>query len=133
MTQPTFVPITEADQVRPALRLSVPGAWVPQRPAEARNPRLVAGKGRGRPGPDQGFALKLARRVADGARLTEGESIDDAVLGCALIASRRAGTSGRAPSIHDVRLAFIIWGYLGEAPPALVAERAAAFRSLGHD
>ena len=27
MTQPTFVPIAEADQVRPAMHLDVPGIW----------------------------------------------------------------------------------------------------------
>ena len=34
MTQPSFVPIVEADQVRPALRLSTPGPWTPSRVAE---------------------------------------------------------------------------------------------------
>jgi len=34
MTQPTFVPIAEADQVRPARHLHVPGSWTQSRPAE---------------------------------------------------------------------------------------------------
>ena len=42
MTQPTFVPITEADQVRPARHLHVPEAWTTSRPAELRTPTAPA-------------------------------------------------------------------------------------------
>ena len=60
MTQPTFVPITEADQVRPARHLHVPEAWTASRPAELRTPTALQGTQRGTPGPDAGFALRLA-------------------------------------------------------------------------
>ena len=63
MTQPSFVPIAEADQVRPSLRLEVPGGWTTDRPAELQIPIRPAGRSMGTPGSDQGFALRLARAV----------------------------------------------------------------------
>jgi len=134
MTQPSFVPITEADQVRPALHLQVPAAWAPGRPAELRTPSRPIGRGMGTPGPDQGFALRLAHRFAGRLRLAEGESAEDVMIGCAVLASRRSGLFGRAPSIHDLTVAFTLWGFLADgAPDDLVAARRAAFRSASHD
>jgi hypothetical protein len=40
---------------------------------------------------------------------------------------------GRAPSIHDVRLALNLWGFLEDAPAELKATRRAAFSGVGHD
>jgi hypothetical protein len=133
MTQPSFVPIAEADQVRPARRLSLPTAWTPTRPAELRTPAHPGGRNLGRPGPDQGFALSLANRMVSQLHLAPGESAHDAALGCALLASRRAGLYGRAPSIYDVRLAFTIWGFLDNAPADLIEERRQAFSAVSHD
>jgi hypothetical protein len=87
----------------------------------------------GTPGSDQGFALKLARRFADRLRLSGDESIDDVLIGAALVASRRAGLVGRAPSVHDLAAALSLWGFLDEAPPGLVAVRRRAFRAASHD
>ena len=69
MTQPTFVPISEADQVRPARHLHVPEAWTTNRPAELRTPTAWGGKGVGTPGSDAGFALRLVRRFAHDLKL----------------------------------------------------------------
>jgi hypothetical protein len=55
------------------------------------------------------------------------------VLGVALVASKRAALFGRAPCVHDVRLALNLWGFLGDAPADVVAARRAAFSSLSHD
>jgi len=133
MTQPSFVPITEADQVRPARQLKTPEAWSTNRPAELKIPRRPSGPGFGNPGPDQGFALSLAHRMVDRLELTTDESTHDAVAACALVAAKRAGAFGRAPSIYDVTFAFTLWGCLGDAPHDLVAERVAAFGSAAHD
>jgi hypothetical protein len=54
------------------------------------------------------------------------------VAGCIGIAMRRAAMYGRAPVIHDVELAFTIWGYLGEAPEDLVEYRRHAFQSVAN-
>jgi hypothetical protein len=133
MTQPTFVPISEADQVRPARHLHVPGAWTTSRPAELRTPTALRGPSVGTPGPDAGFALRLARRFEHDLRLTEGETEHDVLLGCALIAARRAALYGRAPSIYDVQVALALWGFLVDAPADLVATRRLAFSSVSHD
>jgi hypothetical protein len=133
MTQPTFVPISEADQVRPARHLHVPGAWTATRPAELGGPTAISGRSVGTPGPDAGFALRLARRYEHDLKLTEGEHAHDVLLGCALIAAKRSALVGRAPCIYDVQLALALWGFLVDAPPAVVAARKAAFASVAHD
>ncbi len=133
MTQPTFVPIAEADQVRPARHLHVPGAWTTDRPAELVGPTMRRGANIGTPGPDSGFALRLAHRFEEKLELGEGESPHDVLLGVALVASKRAALFGRAPCIYDVRLALNLWGFLGEVPEEVRAARRAAFSSLSHD
>ncbi len=133
MTQPSFVPIAEADQVRPSLRLEVPGSWTTDRPAELRIPIRPAGPGMGTPGSDQGFALRLARRFEAKLRLAPDESPEDVIVGVALLAARRSGLLGRAPSVHDVRAALNLWGFLDDAPADVVDARRRAFRSVAHD
>jgi hypothetical protein len=133
MTQPTFVPIAEADQVRPARHLQVPGAWTTSRPAELVGPTMRRGADIGTPGPDSGFALRLAKRFEDDLRLDEGESAHDVLLGAALVGSKRAALLGRAPCIHDVRLALDLWGFLDDAPADVRAARRVAFSSISHD
>ena len=116
MTQPTFVPIAEADQVRPARHLHVPGTWTASRPAEMVGPTRARGRALGTPGPDSGFALRLARRFEHQVKLTEGESEHDVLCGAALVAAKRAALFGRAPSIYDVLFALNLWGFLVHAP-----------------
>ena len=133
MTQPTFVPIAEADQVRPARHLHVPGPWTTSRPAELAGPTMRRGAGIGTPGPDSGFALRLAHRFEDEVKLGEGETAHDVLLGVALVASKRAALFGRAPCIHDVRFALNLWGFLDEPAADVRAARRAAFSSISHD
>jgi hypothetical protein len=133
MTQPTFVPISEADQVRPARHLHVPGAWTASRPAELRGPTALSGRSVGTPGPDAGFALRLARRFEHDLKLGQGENEHDALFGVALIAARRAALVGRAPCIYDVQFALNLWGFLGDASADLQATRRAAFSAVSHD
>jgi hypothetical protein len=134
MTQPTFVPITEADQVRPARHLHVPEAWTTNRPAELKTPTAPRGRSVGTPGPDAGFALRLSRRFAHDLKLKEGEHEHDVLLGCALIAARRAALFGRGPSIYDLQVALGLWGFLvDDASEGLLAARRQAFSSVAHD
>lgn len=134
MTQPTFVPISEADQVRPSLRLEDARPWTQDRPAELRFPVRPGGRTRGAPGPDQGYALRLARRFVDRLRLQPGENEEDAVVGSAILASRRAALLGRAPTVHDVELALALWGFLEDDPPeGLLEARRLAFSSAARD
>lgn len=133
MTQPTFVPIAEADQVRPARHMHVPGSWTTSRPAELTVPEHPRGRSMGTPGPDSGFALRLANRFEHELKLDQGETEHDVALGVALVAAKRAALFGRAPSVYDVRFALNLWGFLEEAPAGLKAARRAAFSSISHD
>jgi len=94
VTQPSFVPVIEADQVRRAYQLHVPSVWTASRPSELRGTRAPSGSFLGTPGPDQGFALKLARRFEDRLVLAPGEHAEDALSGCTAVAMRRAAAFG---------------------------------------
>ena len=133
MTQPTFVPIAEADQVRPAMHLDVPGIWITDRPAELVGPTMRKGANIGTPGTDSGFALRLSHRFAEQLQLGEGESTHDVLFGVGLVASKRAALFGRAPCIYDVRLALNLWGFLDDAPADVRTTRRALFSSISHD
>jgi hypothetical protein len=64
-------------------------------------------------------------------RVQPGENVADALKGCSLIALRRASLYGRAPVIHDVKIALTIWGFLDDAPPSeLVATRLPLFEGV---
>jgi hypothetical protein len=132
VTQPSFVPVVEADQVRRAYQLHVPEIWTTSRPSELRGTRAPSGTFLGTPGPDQGFALKLARRFEDRLVLGTGEQPEDAMVGCTAVAMRRAASFGRAPVIHDLTLAFTLWGFLVGAPADLIKAREPLFRSASH-
>ena len=118
MTQPTFVPITEADQVRPARHLHVPEAWTTSRPAELRTPTAPERSQHRHPrSPTPGSRCAWPGASRTDLKLTEGETEHDVLLGSALIAARRAALFGRGPSIYDVQVALALWGFLVDSPP----------------
>ena len=130
MAAPEFVPTTKDQQPRRGLGLPPARPWVATRPGElgAAQPE---GPSLGHPGPDQGYALKLARRFVDRLVL-DGVLADDAVAGCLGVGLRRASLFGRAPMIHDLDVAFRVWGFLGGAPAELVELRAPLFEAAAH-
>ena len=109
----------------------VPSSWDPDRPGVVEGLQPV-GAGMGSQGPDQGFALTIAKRLAPKLHLQGRERLDDAVRGCVGIALRRASLFSRAPVVHDVTLAFTIWGFFDEHPPEdLVGRRPTLFEGVG--
>ncbi len=132
MPQPEYVPIATSDRVRPAERLPVPAAWTASRPADLDGPDHPSGQALGTPGPDQGYALRLARHFRDRLVLTDGISAEDAIAGGLGGGLRRAALFGRAPVIHDLELSFTLWGFLGGAPDDLIADRRALFAGAAH-
>jgi hypothetical protein len=86
----------------------------------------------GAPGPDQGYVYVLARRFRDRLTLAPDEDVDDAIAGCAAVALKRASLFGRAPVVHDLTVAFTIWGFLGDAPPDLIAFRQPLFAGVSN-
>jgi hypothetical protein len=110
----------------------VPDGWSPARPG-AVDGLQPTGERMGAMGPDQGFALTIANKLVPRLELADGERLDDAVRGCVGIALRRASLFSRAPVVHDLTLAFGIWGFFDEQPPAdLLARRAELFEGVGN-
>jgi len=133
MAAPEYVPTDPMARLR-AYRSSPrrPESWVADRPGE-----LPEGQPRGErfgsPGPDLGFALKIARTFDDRLHLAEGEDHHDVVGGAVAIAMKRSSLFGRAPVVHDLTVAYTIWGFLDPAPEAdLVALRRKMFEGVGH-
>jgi hypothetical protein len=132
VAQPTFVPVPDADRVRPSIPAPIPTKSRANRPGELRAPTVPHGPGVGTTGPDQGYALSLARRLAPRLRLAGGEDRHDVSLGVALLGSRRAGLAGRAPCSHDLDAAASLFGYLDDAPEDLIAYRRGLFKGVCH-
>ncbi|MEQ1872949.1 MAG: hypothetical protein ABL953_04405 [Ilumatobacteraceae bacterium] len=110
----------------------VPDAWVPDRPAEVVGFQ-PSGDRLGYQGPDQGYALKLAKGFTDRLQLQPGEKAHDAIAGCLGVALRRASIFGRAPVVHDLTIAFTIWGFLGRRhAEELLEMRRSLFTGIGH-
>jgi hypothetical protein len=133
MAAPEFVPVPPA--VRPRSYYSpdhVPEPWLADRPADLKAGQ-PAGPRLGYQGPDQGYALVLAERCRGKLHLQPGESEDDAIRGCLNVALRRASLLGRAPVIHDLTVAFTIWGFLDPDPPRQLVElRRRLFAGVHH-
>lgn len=135
MAAPEHVPVKPGQQVRtygsPPRRSD---SWRPDRPADfADEHSQPHGDLFGSPGPDQGYALKLARLVEPELRLTDGEHARDALAGIVAIGLKRASLHGRAPVIHDLRVAATVFGYLdAAADPVLVRLRKGLFEEVGH-
>src|SRR4051794_14754374 len=133
MAVPEFVPVKPIDDVRdyesPPRR---PDQWHADRPGDlgGAHPR---GDRLGSPGPDQGYAIKLAREVFLPQLHLGAVSGDDAVAGCLGVALKRASLFGRAPVTHDLKVAFTVWGFLDAKPATeLVRLRERLFAEVAH-
>ena len=133
MAAPKFAPVSPTDVVRTYESPEyVPTPWEPDRPAEIVG-RQPVGERLGYQGPDQGYVLTLAERCRSKVIATTGESVNDAIAGCVNIALRRASLFGRAPVIHDLTIAFTVWGWLDTGAPAeLVARRKELFEGVAN-
>jgi hypothetical protein len=131
MAAPNYVPVPLVDLPRQEEPPKPPDSWWANRPGD-----LVAGQPvgpkLGRQGPDQGYALTLARRFDEKLYVFEGENKEDAVAGCVGVALKRASLFGRAPVIHDLDLAFRLFGFVGTAPADLVEFRRPLFEEARH-
>lgn len=135
MAAPEFVPTKPTD--RPRSYGSPPrydDAWNADRPGElvgqGGQPDTDAGRV-GAPGPDQGYVLKLVPLLRDELHLADREHLGDVERGCVAIALKRASLYGRAPVVHDLRVAYTLWGFLdADAPAELVTERRTRFEGV---
>src|SRR4029453_5330144 len=106
-----------------------PQSWRPDRPGDSdtgfeRGDRFCA------QGPDQGYVYVLARRFEGQLQLAADEREEDALVGCTGVALKRASLFGRAPVVHDMTVALTVWGFLGDAPPDLIAFRQPLFAEV---
>lgn len=133
MAAPQFVPTPVLARIKAyESNEHVPEPWKADRPGELSG-RQPQGTRLGYQGPDQGYAIGLAKRFADKITVMRGESAADAMRGCLNIALRRASLFGRAPVIHDLTSAFTMWGFLDSNPPEdLVALRRPAFEGVAN-
>ena len=136
MAQPPYVPHAPGKTARhytsPPQRR---GGWRADRPGELAPGPQPAGEGFGHQGPDQGYALRLARSFVPQLALQAGEKARDVVAGCVTVAMKRASLFGRAPVSADLQVAFDHWGYLDAAASGeVVASRRELFAGAGgHD
>lgn len=131
MAAPKFSPVPPTLHARSyASPDYVPSTWAPDRPGDIEGFQPV-GTRLGDQGPDQGYALRIASQMRPKLELQPGEHADDAIRGCVGVALRRASMYSRAPVVHDLTIAFTIWGFLDADPPAdLVALRGSMFEGL---
>jgi len=133
MAAPKFTPVAPTDAPRAyGSPEHVPASWAPDRPGEivGFQPRGVQ---LGAQGPDQGFAIKIANALRPQLHVGERDNVDDVIRGCLGVALRRASLFSRAPVVHDLTIAFTVWGYLDPDPPAdLVEMRTPLFEGLRH-
>jgi hypothetical protein len=135
MAAPEFVP-TRPNEAPRAYR-SPPrrdDEWLTDRPAEVvgegGQPDPDAGR-MGAPGPDQGYALTLIPLLRPELHLAPGEDVRDVEAGGFAIATKRSALFGRAPVLHDLRVAYTVWGALDpQCASELVAERRHRFEGI---
>ena len=131
MAAPEYVPVSLADMPRQEDAPKPPDSWRADRPGDLKAGQPVGPK-LGSQGPDQGYALGLARRLEGTIYVFEGESKEDAIAGAVAVALKRASRFGRAPVIYDLEFAFRLFGFIGTAPPDLVTFRQKLFEAARH-
>ena len=140
MSAPQYVPISPAVPVRsyesPPRR---PESWTTDRPGELVGDGVVERAGQpsgdrlGSPGPDPGYVYTLLSGFRSKVHLEPGETWKDVAAGAAAVALKRASLFGRAPVIHDLTVAFGVWGFFDDDPDGdLLNLRRSAFAEVGH-
>ncbi|HVX17515.1 MAG TPA: hypothetical protein VHA73_05740 [Acidimicrobiales bacterium] len=135
MAAPEYVPTSPSDAPR-LVWVSTPRRpepWLADRPGDFPRDAQPRGDRLGSPGPDLGYAYKLLGLFADKLHLADGEHRRDAEAGAVQIAMKRSSLFGRAPVVHDLTVAFTVWGFLDESPDdELVETRRQLFEGAGH-
>jgi hypothetical protein len=132
--------VSATRDARPRRKTPMPPAkpWRATRPGETVGHVHPQGGAFGYQGPDQGYALHLARPFEHDVDLAPGERWEDVEYGILGVASRRANLFGRAPIKDDVEVALLAWGFLPDAAArhlveTLVRARRPLFADVVHD
>lgn len=131
MAAPEYVPTSTTARKHYTSPPNRDGAWNPDRPGEVVGAYEPGGRALGSPGPDQGFVFHLIGLFDDEIHLAVGEHRSDVDAGCIAVALKRASVFGRAPIVHDLRIAYTLFGFLdASAPDDLVAQRKELFAEV---
>jgi hypothetical protein len=109
MAQQPNIELRSFDRPRDEGRPNPELRWVPDRPGEFTGSGVPWGGAFGMPGPDAGYALKLA--AGRSLILADNEHRADANAVVAAVAAARASLSRRGPTKPDVDAAIVILGY----------------------
>jgi len=128
MAQQPNIELRSSDRPRDEGHPNPERRWIPDRPGEFSGSGVPWGGAFGMPGPDAGYALKLA--VGRDLVLAENEHRADANAAVAAVAAARASLSRRGPAKPDIDAAIVILGYDAEGDFGPI--RAAAIAGAAH-
>ena len=133
MAAPEFVPTSPTASKHYQSPPQRGSGWSATRPGESVGADDAGVAALGAQGPDQGYAVTLTKVFANKLHLQDGEHRSDVDAGCVAVATKRSSLFGRAPVVHDLRIAYTLFGYLDADPdPALVEFRKKAFAEVHH-
>ena len=133
MAAPEYVPESPTQTKHYASPPQREGGWSADRPGEVVGAGEAHVSSLGSQGPDQGYALTLTKVFADKLHLRDGEHRSDVDAGAVAVAMKRASIFGRAPVVHDLRIAYTLFGYLDPKPDAdLIELRKDLFAEVHH-
>jgi hypothetical protein len=135
MAQPSFSPVTIKDKVGHYHPLENPERMSFSRPAELRgqNPSPIPALS-GNPGPDQGYALKLANELINQLNIKTEQNVADVKYALVIFALKRASLFGRAPVKKDLECGAFLLGYLSEdLEPDFIKKRSELIKGLAHN
>lgn len=131
MAAPEYVPSAPTTQRHYNSPPQRGGGWSADRPGETFANDSAVGTRLGSQGPDQGFAITLTKVFDGKLELADGEHASDVHAGCVAVATKRASQFHRAPVVHDLRIAYTLFGFLDQNPdPELVAFRKELFAEV---
>ena len=128
MAQQPNIELRDSDHPRTEAGPNPERRWTPDRPGDVTGTGVPWGGAFGTPGPDAGYAIKLA--AGRDLILADHEHRTDANLAVAAVAAARASIASRGPTMIDVDAAIVILGYDTESDFGAV--RAAAIAGGAH-
>jgi hypothetical protein len=128
MAQQPNIELRDSDLPRPEAGPNPERRWTPDRPGDVSGAGVPWGGAFGTPGPDAGYAIKLA--AGRELLLDENEHRADANLAVAAVAAARASLASRGPTKVDIDAAVVILGYDTESDFAAI--RAATIAGAAH-
>ncbi|MEI6709477.1 MAG: hypothetical protein WCL17_00675 [Actinomycetota bacterium] len=129
MSQPSYVPISPAGEVRPSMKTQNPEIGRVPKKGLLGAPRVNSGANAGTPAPNEGFAFTVAERVLAKFKFEHEHDRHNVVTAVALLAGKRASVSGRAPTLNDIHAVMAEFELTGSK---ISAAQGAEFAGLAH-